>query len=64
MQAEEILQGFHALLDDLNTRLAVLEQTIGLLTPATQRQALATMLTDHAQQCLVLALSSTEARHG
>jgi hypothetical protein len=60
MAPDEILQRFHTILDDLNTRLAVLEQSAQHLTTPTLRKALVTMILDHARQCLDLALSEEQ----
>jgi hypothetical protein len=60
MPPDAILQAFHALLDDLNTRLAVYHDAQQHFAVVTQRKALVTMLTDHARQCLDLALSAEE----
>jgi hypothetical protein len=57
---DTILQNFHTVLDDLITRLAVYDQAQASFSPVKQRQALATMLTDHARECLELALRVEE----
>ena len=62
MPPDEILQRFRVILDDLNTRLAVLEQGAMHLTTPTLRKAILTMMIDHAHQCLSVVLSNEEPR--